>query len=245
MLAEFTPEQQREIFEYLRESFPIHHLEKDFGTRAEDILEAISTGGVLTLRMIRGVIAQSMFNRYVIPQLKGWETVPIVGDPSYDHELKDSIGSVTIQVKLQRLKAFQPMTGDTWQKWMPKDMYIVETWRTRTGTNRATGEQTRYYDFREFDILAVSMHPSTNDWSKFMYTVTDWLLPRPDKPSTLNKYQLVPSAPNDDWTDDLTTCIAWLRSGKKKRVYPRDIKSKGVQPLFNGENTEEEEPNNI
>ena len=32
-----------------------------------------------------------------------------------------------------------------------------------------TGLATRPYRFGEFDILAVSMHPSTNDWNRFMY----------------------------------------------------------------------------
>lgn len=41
-------------------------------------------------------------------------------------------------------------------------MYVVETPRTRGGKDLTSGEDTRPYRYGEFDILAVSMHPSTN-----------------------------------------------------------------------------------
>jgi hypothetical protein len=62
------------------------------------------------------------------------------------------------------------------------------------------------------------MHPSTNDWSRFMYSVGDWLLPRTDDSRLLLKYQPVPKIPNEDWSDDFLTCISWLRLGKKKCI---------------------------
>ena len=96
--------------------------------------------------------------------------------------------------------------------------YVVETQRTRSGKNSETGLATRPYRFGEFDIIAVSMHPSTNNWITFMYSVGSWLRPRPTHPELLEVFQPIPHEPNEDWTDDLSTCIEWLRSGAKKTI---------------------------
>lgn len=67
-------------------------------------------------------------------------------------------------------------------------------------------------------MLAVSLHPSTNSWKSFRYTVTDWLLPKPQDKKRLTTLQPVSIEPDEDWTDDLLTCIKWFRSGKKKTI---------------------------
>lgn len=97
-------------------------------------------------------------------------------------------------------------------------MYVVETQRTRGGKNPVTGEDTRPYRFGEFDLLAVAMQPSTNEWNTFMYSVANWLLPGPNDETRLLKFQPVAIQPNDDWTDDFKECVKWLRSGIEKRI---------------------------
>jgi hypothetical protein len=113
-------------------------------------------------------------------------------------------------------------------------LYVVEVQKTRTGRKTVDAKlpdsdlkikieqkvttDTRPYRFGQFDILAVSMHPSTNDWQSFRYTLGDWLLPRSEDPSKIAVLQPVSSLPNDVWTDRLETCIEWLASGKKMRV---------------------------
>jgi hypothetical protein len=97
------------------------------------------------------------------------------------------------------------------------EMFVVETQRTRGGkTDR--GEDTRPYRFGEFDILAVSLHPSTGRWDRFLFAVGYWLLPRPEREIQLLKFQPVPQEPNDDWTDDFQTAVEWLREGRQKRI---------------------------
>ena len=97
-------------------------------------------------------------------------------------------------------------------------MYVVETQKTRAGIDRRTGSSTRPYRFEEFDVLAVAMHPSTNRWDTFMYTVANWLLPRPEEPSEILKFQPVPVAPNRDWTDTFETAAKWFRSQRQKTI---------------------------
>ncbi len=62
-LAKCTEEERRDVFESLRRDFYIHPLEKKLNVRAEVILEAIDRASDLTLRGIRGVIAEAAFGQ--------------------------------------------------------------------------------------------------------------------------------------------------------------------------------------
>jgi hypothetical protein len=219
LLSACTEKQRREVFAELRREYQIHPLEAKLNARAEVILEAIDRASDLTLRGVRGVIAEAAFKLNVISRLNGWENLPVEGDFSYDFLLADAAGQVRVQVKMQRLKDHRPMLASQGYRYLPSGMYVVETQRTRGGKDPRTGGDTRPYRFGEFDILAVSMHPSTNDWSAFMYTVCDWLLPRAENPNLILKFQPVAKVPNDRWTDDFTKCVGWLRSGRSQRIW--------------------------
>jgi hypothetical protein len=221
LLERCTKRQRREIFDMLRLEFPIHPLEAKLNISAELILEAIDRASDLTLRGVRGVIAEIAFKLNVADRLKGWTSEELLGDFAYDFVLRDKLGSVRVQVKMQRLKGQVPMMANQGYRRLPADMYVVETQRTRGGRVQKTGEDTRPYRFGEFDVLAVSMHPATHDWSSFMYTVAAWLLPRPENQALMLKFQPVAKAPNDVWTDSLATCIRWFRSKQKKTILPR------------------------
>lgn len=218
LLDKCSDEQRRELFQYLRIHVPIHPIEEKLNCSAEIILEAIDRASDLTLRGIRGIIAEASFKYEVLDKLKGWKDVTPDGNDSFDFKIKDSKGPVTIQVKMQRQKSHQPMMANKAYKRLPADMFVVETQRTRGGKDQRTGENTRPYRFGEFDILAVSMHPSTNSWNSYRYTVADWLLPMPTNKKLLLKFQPVSIEPDEDWTDDLLTCIEWFRSGKRKTL---------------------------
>lgn len=221
LLRRCTPAQRQEIFRHLREEFPIHPLEAQLNTEAEIILEAIQRSGGLTLRMMRGVIAEAAFEIEVVEKLRGWSNVTPPGDLPYDFLLDDGHGGVRVQVKLQRSVAHRPMLASEAYRSLPADMYVVETQRTRRGSDRVGGT-TRPYRFDEFDLLAVAMHPSTNEWDTFMYTVADWLFPGRTDPSELLKFQPVATSPTEDWTDDFSTAVEWLRSGEKRTILDVD-----------------------
>ncbi len=202
----------------LREEYPIHPLETRLGAPAEVILEAIHRAGPLTLRGIRGVLAESAFELNVVKKLTGWTSLPTPNDPPYDFLLGNEQGLIKVQVKLQRMKADRPMRANEGYRWLSSDMYAVETQRTRGGKNLKTGEDTRPYRFGEFDVLAVATEPSTRKWDTFLYTVGRWLIPRPTSNQLLLKFQPVPSTPNNDWTDHFETCVDWFRSGIDKTI---------------------------
>jgi hypothetical protein len=218
LLSLCSPAQRQEIFQYLRAEFPIHPLEVELNIEAEIILEAIQRAGGLTLRMIRGVIAEAAFEIEVVERLAGWRNVTPQGDLPYDFLLDDGQGAVRVQVKLQRSRAHRPMWAREASRFLPGDMYVVETRRTRRGSDKKTGGSTRPYRFGEFDLLAVAMYPSTHEWNTFMYTVADWLLPGRTDPSEILKFQPVATLPNDDWTHDFHTAAGWLRSGLQKKL---------------------------
>jgi hypothetical protein len=214
LLARCTVEQRRRIFQRLRAEFPIHALEAKLNTQAEIILEAIDRASDLTLRGIRGVIAEAAFATDVVARLEGWRDITPPGDAPYDFLLDDGHGPVRLQVKLQRQRQQQPMRSEDAPRRMglPPGMFVVEVQRTRGGRDARTGEQTRPYRYGEFDILAVSLHPSTRDWNRFLYTVADSLRPRSDRQDWIEIYQPVPLHPTSGWTDDLVQCIGWFRS---------------------------------
>ncbi len=210
--------QREEIFRHLRQEFSIHPLEAQLHTRAEIILEAIQRAGGLTLRMMRGVIAQAAFEVEVVDRLKRWRKVPQSGDRPYDFLLRDRKGDVRVQVKLQRSKEGRPMWANEAVRTFPDDMYVVETQKTRRGIAGSTGRATRPYRFGEFDLLAVAMYPSTHRWDAFMYTVADWLLPGRSDSAEILKFQPVAGTPNDDWTDHFPVAVKWLRSATQKTI---------------------------
>jgi excisionase family DNA binding protein len=210
-------EMKLEVLHRLRQIYPIHPLEEKVGASAEIILEAIHRAGPLTLRGIRGVMAESAFRVNVVEKLGGWLSIPVPGDPPYDFLLDDGNGPTKVQVKLQRSKQGRPMMANEGYRALSPEMFVVETQRTRKGTNK-DGEDTRPYRFGEFDILAVCVQPSTGSWDDFVYAPARWLISRPNFPTLLLKYQPVAARPNDDWSADLPTCLAWCRSGVTKTI---------------------------
>jgi hypothetical protein len=218
LLSQCSEEEQRLIFEYLRHKFPIHSIEQQLNAPAEVILEAIARASDLTLRGIRGIIAEASFKQNIVNHLVGWRDITPQGDNAYDFLLEDAVGQVSIQVKMQRLKAGRPMLASEGYKILSPDKYVVETQKTRGGTDKQTNSDTRPYRFGEFDILAVSMHPSCGNWNCFLYTVAAWLLPREENSSLILKFQPVAMQVDVDWTDDLLQCIAWFHSGQKRQI---------------------------
>ena len=218
LLVSTSKEQRQELFRDLRREFPIHAIEQRLNAEAEIILEAISRAGDLTLRGIRGMIAEAAFATKVVETLQGWKDITPSGNHPYDFVLTDGHGDIRIQVKMQRQKNHRPMMANEGYRLLPSDMYVVETQRTRGGIEPSSGADTRPYKFTEFDILAVSLHPSAGDWSRFLYTVNSWLLPRSEDEKLMLKFQPVPKEARDNWTDNFLTCVSWLRSGQNRRM---------------------------
>lgn len=63
------PAEQRELLAWLRDRYPIHELEQNFGAPAEVILEAISRASDLSRRGVLGLIAEASFKVHVIDEL--------------------------------------------------------------------------------------------------------------------------------------------------------------------------------
>lgn len=218
LLETCSLEQRKIVFHELRKVIRIHPIEERLNIQAEVILEAINKDEKgLTLRMIRGVIAEAAFNIEVISKLIGWKDSTPSGDFPYDYRLQDANGAVTVQVKLQRSKNLQPMTANEASKRFSKELFVVETQKTRGGKD-AKDNDTRPYGFNEFDIIAVCMQPSTSKWSTFYFTLSKWLLPRDDNKSKMQKFQPVAMIPNEFWTDDFEIAVKWLRSDINKII---------------------------
>ncbi|MDP2999811.1 MAG: hypothetical protein Q8N47_20145 [Bryobacterales bacterium] len=215
--------ERRLVLNYLRQRVPVHPLEQQWSTTAEAILTAIARSSDLTLRGIRGILAEATFAQAVLPELEsdGWKAVAIVGDQPYDFLLERSDARVRIQVKLQRREAGVPKEYAARSRaslnCASETVYVVEVQKTRSGEKK--GQKTRPYRFGDFDILAVNLQPSTGDWSRFIYTVGNWLLPRRQQRELIEIFQPVPNCPDEYWTDNLSRCIEWFLAGTEKRLY--------------------------
>lgn len=218
-----SEEERRLVLNYLRHRIPLHPLERQWDTTAETILTAIARSSDLTLRGIRGILAEATFEATVLPDLEpaGWKPVAIVGDQAYDFLLERAASRVRIQVKLQRREAGVPKHYAARSRASLNcpsgTIHVVEVQKTRSGEK--DGKKTRPYRFGDFDVLAVNLHPSTGDWTRFVYTVGNWLLPRPKQEELIEIFQPVPERPDEYWTHNLSNCIGWFLAGTRKRLY--------------------------
>lgn len=218
LLDACTDEERAAVLDYLGERHSEHPLEAEWGVSADVILSAISRSNDLTRRGIRGIIAEAIFERHTLAELAGWSMVPILEDRPYDFLIRSEERELRIQVKLQRRKEQRVMMASEANANYPDDMYVVEVQKTRGGIDPTTGEDTRPYRFSDFDILAVNLHPSTDNWKEFRYTVSNWLLPRVENETLIEKFQPVAREPNEAWTDSLGDCIQWLTAGGDRRI---------------------------
>jgi len=223
LIEQATEDERRIILAYLRERVPLHPLETEWKTTAEEILTAIARSSDLTLRGIRGILAEAIFEKRLLPRIcaEGWAVAKIIGDQTFDFLIERDRSQIKIQVKLQRKEKGEPKeyaAGSRAQlKCPPGKIYVVEVQKTRSGEKN--GEKTRPYRFGDFDILAVNLHPTTGNWERFMFTVGGWLLPRTKEPNLVEIFQPVPITPDAYWTDDLSRCIEWFLSGTTKKLY--------------------------
>ncbi|MEO6670840.1 MAG: hypothetical protein ABIN36_15275 [Ferruginibacter sp.] len=219
LLQKCSQHQREFIFKHLRKEIKIHDIEIKLNVAAEIILEAINKDAAgLTFRMMRGVIAEAAFEIEVLKNLKDWENITPFGDLPFDFLVRDNVGTISIQVKLQRSVNQKPMMANQAVKKFSKNLFVVETQKTRGGIDHETGEDTRPYRFGEFNILAVAMHPSSGHWSDFMYTVSDWLIPSGEGSNRILKFQPVSPTSNVDWTNSFETAIEWYRNQIKKTI---------------------------
>lgn len=221
LVDQCSEKEQAALLDYLKARLPQHPLEKEWGVGGDVILSAIARSNDLTKRGVRGIIAEAIFERFIIGGLDRWETIAFTGDQPFDFLLCAKAGSgdnVRIQVKLQRMKAQRPMRANEANRHFPADQFVVEVQKTRGGIDPRTGENTRPYRFGEFDILAVNMHPSTRNWNLFLFTLGRWLLSRHADAGLIEIFQPVPNVPNKHWTDSLEQCLEWLAIDEDKKI---------------------------
>lgn len=224
LLRQCSPEDEAMLFREMRARHVIHEFERVIGAPAEMILEAVHRAPELTRRMLRGVIADAAFRTYVVPPLAshGWRDVTPEGNFAYDYKLDDGAGPVTVQVKLQRSARGAPVVKNGMRYGFAGEIFMTETQKTRTGID-GDDNKTRPYRYGEFDILAVSMLPSTGRWDRFMYTLGSWLLPG-KKAGEMATLQPVSKTADDWWTDDFCMAAQWFRAdsgGRRLTLAPR------------------------
>jgi hypothetical protein len=225
-----SEEDRQALKQYLVTHSP-HPLETEWGIDGHTILSAISRASDLTRRGMRGIIAEAVFETEVLRDIAatGWRPEKLEGDLSYDVKLAKDKKIARIQIKLQRLEAGVPKLYMP-KKYSGRTLYVVEVQRTRSGNKRlktvtvepepATLASTRPYEFADFDILAVNMHPSSGQWNDFRYCLGANLLPRKNQPTLIEVLQPVADVPDEAWTDSLPQCLSWYEEAKRASILP-------------------------
>lgn len=152
------------------------------------------------------------------------------GNFAYDYKIDDGAGPIAVQVKLQRSARGAPVVRDGKRFGFPGEVFMTETQKTRTGTDDADNH-TRPYRYGEFDVLAVSMQPSTGTWDRYMYTLGRWLLPG-KTPGQMATLQPVSKVPDGWWTDDFRVAAQWFRTddaGKRLALVARMPANRAVR----------------
>lgn len=231
LLINLNDHEKIALLQQLRSQFPIHPLEEKWNISAEFVLEAISRSQDITKRGVRGIIAELAFSTHILEPIRDlWKEETITGDQPYDAKLSRTIDGkqveILIQTKNQRALKGSPLrptkTAIT-QNPELKDWFVAETQKTRTGkkkkskTNEAGKIEveeidTRPYRYGEFHILSVCMQPSTNEWSDFMFTPAETLIPSSKSKDLIATLQPVPPANSKhyNWTPDIVECIDWI-----------------------------------
>lgn len=231
LLASADDEVKESVLVELRRTIPIHSLEIKWSTTAEFILEAISRSQDITKRGVRGIIAELAFSEYVLKPMRSvWREHQLAGDLPYDALIEDAKGKIRIQTKNQRLVKGIPLRPNATMVRLYPDVegwFVAETQKTRSGKpkkinasdidsatliDEAELQSTRPYRFGEFDILSVCLQPSSGDWTRFMYTPARTLIASTKNPTLISTFQPVPSVPSFAWTNNLVTCIEWVRN---------------------------------
>lgn len=213
LLVDLTETERRAVLQLLREKYriKIHTLEEQWNTTAEAILEAIHNASDLIQRGVRGVLAEAAFRTIVLPkQLSRWRDIGVVGDQPYDLLLADGDGRIRVQVKLQRRQAGMPKYYRR-----TNDHFVVETQRTRSG-RRKDQQESRPYRIDEFDVLAVCLHPSTGDWTSFIYCASSDLKVRTTNPGFLEVLQPIPIAGSEVWSHDFDSVVIRHRASGQR-----------------------------
>lgn len=176
-----------------------HPLEERWGIEGADVLDAIDGSIDLIQRGVLGVLAEHQFRKKILDPLPPpWQVLP-TADHSVDYLLgNNNEPPVSVQVKLQRRTNGIPI--------LENGCALVETQKSRSrGKGRKT---TRLYQYGDFDIVAVSLWPSTGDWGRFMFAAGHHLRPAHRKPQFMAGFQAVSLKPDDIWTDDFLACVA-------------------------------------
>jgi hypothetical protein len=138
ILDQLSPQELEHLTEYLRDKLPRHPVEQEWNIRAEVILDSIQRSQDITKRGVRGIIAECVFERSVLPKIVGWQQVPEQGDLPYDFKIRSEKHSdITIQVKLQRMEKGKPLSAIDQKRLFPGGCWIVEVQKTRSGEELA------------------------------------------------------------------------------------------------------------
>lgn len=192
----------------------------EWNSHAQTILGAIHTSHP-TRRGIQNAIAAAFLDTTAMEEIDraGWTRKPDARHDRFTLVIEKAGRTARILIATLQLDAGKPVkkssqaAGDSWYiAHMPrKSSKAAPGGKGTSSRTRAAAEPpaTRAYSTREFDVLAVNMHPVTRTWADFRYALSRSLVLRGDSSQLIAHLQPVPVGRSDLWTSELVTCLKW------------------------------------
>lgn len=152
-----------------------HPLEQEYGLTKEELLDAISRRFRAKVTL-EGAVAEVHLGKHIkLLQRKGfiakYEEHDLDAYPDYSIWLpSDTTTKYLIECKNVR------DADEAYRKDGQIIAYKVETQKTRSSKG---DRSSRYYSYKQFDILAVCLGKKTHDWKQFMFIQSKYLAPHP------------------------------------------------------------------
>ena len=148
-----------------------HDLEKKYSLTKEELLDAINSRFRAKVTL-EGVVAEVHLGKYIQKLKKAgvisrFEVHDKDGYPDYSIWLPGKKKALRVECKNVR------NSNEAYREKGKIVAYKVETQKTRTSKGDPSS---RFYDFNQFEILAVCLGKKTHDWTQFMFVMSKSLL---------------------------------------------------------------------
>jgi len=188
-----------------------HPLEEKFNATAKDILDAIEKGFRSQVD-VKGKLAELFLHRRLERLREAGKIDSLVWNDKDDKpDFEVGLGGRTVRIECKNVRSNEE---GRFRKGEKAGWFKVEIQKTRGGTDRATGKQTRSYRTDQFDVLAACLFNQTHAWDYLFSAVSD-LETRPESRDLLAVFQAVPPTAKGNWFPEPIAAIE--RVGRRRR----------------------------
>jgi transcriptional regulator with XRE-family HTH domain len=178
-----------------------HRLSTAWGVEDHDVLEAVQRGFRAQVD-VKGKLAELFLHRHLAQiECEGLVSDLVWTDTDGEPDFSLRVGKSRFLVECKNVRS--PTAKG------PKAIR-VELQKTR---NSKDGTNTRGYKVSDFDVIAASLFNRTGRWS-FMFAASRDLATRPEEPTFLKVFHVVPTEPDEVWSHSIVHALKRTKGRK-------------------------------